>query len=444
MGAWRLSLAVRLTAVCVLCSALGTLLAIALAGNWVDVTGWHSGALIIVLLLAGSVTAFCCYRLLRPLSRTLDALTLGLLNFRDNDFSVYVPQQSEPQLADLVKGFNCAAEKMRVERQYIYQRELLLDKVIQSSPNVMLLLDDHQRVIYANDAARHFFNEGHRIDGAQLDSLLTSTPSELANALRNGGEGLFSLGEEEVETWHLGRGQFLLNGQYHHLVLLKHMTRELSRQEVAVWKKVIRVISHELNNSLAPIASMVNSGKQLISDTDEPKLRLIFDTIEDRAKHLNQFIHGYARFAKLPLPRRSVIDWPTLLAQLAEQCTFTLISDLPHKPVSLDRAQIEQVLLNLFKNASESGSSPDEITLALQEEVRDGRAGIGLILADRGAGMSSDVLSQALLPFYSTKQSGTGLGLPLCREIVEAHDGHLSLQNREQGGLSVHIWLPVS
>lgn len=443
MRDFSFSLTARLTLVCVLSSAVGFLLAFALLGLWPVALGWQSAGFWALLLLSAGLTAILCRQLLRPLPRTLDALTLGLLNFYDNDFSVYVPGQSQPQLAALVQAFNGAAEKMRTERQYIYQRELLLDKVIQSSPNVMLLLDDRQRVIYANDAARHFFHEGVRIEGAHLRDLLADTPQPLADALLTNGEGLFSLGDDDVETWHLGRGRFLLNGQYHHLVLLKHLTRELSRQEVAVWKKVIRVISHELNNSLAPIASMVNSGKQLIKGSEQPKLQLIFDTIEDRATHLNQFIHGYARFAKLPLPRRGPIDWHRLLDQLAEHFSFARQLSLPDTPVLLDQAQIEQVLLNLLKNAHESGSDPAQITLAIKPELRDQRAGIGLTLADRGAGMSSEVLSQALLPFYSTKQSGTGLGLPLCREIIEAHDGHLSLQNRTGGGLMVRIWLPL-
>jgi len=143
-------------------------------------------------------------------------------------------------------------------------------------------------------------------------------PEVLALALKHEKNGLFAMGEDDVETWYLSRGQFLLNNQQHNLILLKQMTRELNRQEVAVWKKVIRIISHELNNSVAPIASMVNSGRLLTKDIDNPKLTLIFDTIENRTSHLSQFIFNYARFAKLPLPQRRQVNWTQFTTQLTQ------------------------------------------------------------------------------------------------------------------------------
>ncbi len=404
--------------------------------------------LILTSLLVGLMFAWLLSRwMTRSLASSLSALEVGLLNFKDNDFSVHIPVQGDSQLRALATLFNESAAVLRQQRQYIYQRELLLDKVIQSSPNVMLLLDDRQRVIYANDAARHLFNQGVRIEGVSLTELLEGMNQELANAINSPKGGLFSLASEEEEgedeTWHLSRGRFLLNGQYHHLILLKQMTRELNRQEVAVWKKVIRIISHELNNSVAPIASMVRSGRKITEPLDNAKLKLIFDTIEDRTSHLSQFIFNYARFAKLPLPKKSRVDWQKLMAQLAQHFQFSLVGELPNAPGFIDLIQLEQVLLNLLKNAHESGSTVEDISVRIaQQTLTDGMEGVCIEVADGGSGMSPEVLAQALLPFYSTKQSGTGLGLPLCREIIEAHDGRISLHNRQQGGLLMRIWLP--
>ncbi|WP_394203408.1 sensor histidine kinase [Shewanella waksmanii] len=382
----------------------------------------------------------------RNLANSLTALEVGLLNFKDNDFSVNIPVTGDKQLQALADLFNESAAILRKERQYIYQRELLLDKVIQSSPNIMLLFDDEQRIIYANDAARHAFNHGNRIEGCLLPDLLTSQPEELVNALNNPKGGLFtSAGQEgaEDETWHLSRGRFMLNGQYHHLLLLKQMTRELNRQEVAVWKKVIRIISHELNNSVAPIASMVKSGRKITASIDDPKLALIFDTIEDRTQHLSQFIFNYARFAKLPLPKKAAVDWQKLTEQLRQHYQFSIEGELPQSQGYFDLIQMEQVLLNLLKNAHESGSDVSDISLSVQAtQLDEQQSGVLIVIADAGSGMSSEVLAQALLPFYSTKQTGTGLGLPLCREILEAHDGHISLHNRQPKGLEVRLWLP--
>lgn len=411
--------------------------------------------LAIIVMLA--VCYFCSMWLTRRLSESLQALEIGLLNFKDNDFSVSLHPYGEPQLDALVSLYNQASAKLRSERQFIYQRELMLDKVIQNSPNVMLLIDDSQRVIYANGAARHLFNQGVKVEGMLLPDLVVMLPDTLKAALSSEQEGLFSMGgsgadgvdshsntdadSSDVETWHISRGRFTQNNQQHHLILLKQLTKELNRQEVAVWKKVIRIISHELNNSVAPIASMVNSGKFLTQHLDDSKLQLIFDTIENRTTHLSQFISHYAQFAKLPLPQIQLIDWPKMTQQLVQQYPFKVLSPLPKTPIKLDTVQLEQVLINLLKNAHESGSSAESVALIF-EEITHPVVGLLIKVEDEGSGMSSEVLSQALLPFYSTKQSGTGIGLPLCREIIEAHGGRISMQNRPEGGLSVKVWLP--
>ena len=432
----------------VLSNMLSCLLA-AMAGALVWLTlGDNSLWLAVLLMLA--VCYFCSMWLTKRLSDSLQALEIGLLNFKDNDFSVSLHPYGEPQLDALVSLYNQASAKLRSERQFIYQRELMLDKVIQNSPNVMLLVDDSQRVIYANGAARHLFNHGVKVEGMLLPELIAMLPEALKTALNSEQEGLFSMGsssgdsidENDVETWHISRGRFTQNNQQHHLILLKQLTKELNRQEVAVWKKVIRIISHELNNSVAPIASMVNSGRFLTQHLDNTKLQLIFDTIENRTSHLSQFISHYAQFAKLPLPQKQLIDWSKMTQQLAQQYPFQVLSPLPQIPIKLDAVQLEQVLINLLKNAHESGADADTVALIF-EDITHPVAGLLIKVNDQGSGMSSEVLSQALLPFYSTKQSGTGIGLPLCREIIEAHGGRISLQSRPEGGLSVKVWLPA-
>jgi nitrogen fixation/metabolism regulation signal transduction histidine kinase len=217
------------------------------------------------------------------------------------------------------------------------------------------------------------------------------------------------------------------------------MTRELTRAEVQVWKKVIRLISHELNNSLAPISSMAHSGKLLLQQPGKSAvLEQVFDTIAERCQHLTEFTQGYARFAKLPAPSCEEVDWQQLFKRIAPIQTFTLCGELPSRPGFFDPVQIEQALLNLFKNAAESGSPSEQIELQVSADSR----GQLITVRDRGQGMSEKVLQQALLPFFSTKPQGVGLGLALCREIVDAHGGRLQLHNRPDDGLEVSMWLP--
>jgi nitrogen fixation/metabolism regulation signal transduction histidine kinase len=245
--------------------------------------------------------------------------------------------------------------------------------------------------------------------------------------------------EGEFDIYHLSQRTFLLNSQSHRLFLLKQLTRELSRQEVETWKKVIRVIAHELNNSLAPISSLAHSGRQLIEQSDSTQLDRVFKTIEERARHLHSFIDGYARFAKLPPPRVEVIDWAAFLRSLQEATNFRIAAAPVGRTAVFDAAQVEQVLINLVKNAREAGAPIDSIEVHVSEHADGWR----IQVLDRGSGMTENVLRGALLPFFSTKPSGAGLGLTICREVIEAHGGRMSLANREGGGLAATLWLPT-
>ena len=224
----------------------------------------------------------------------------------------------------------------------------------------------------------------------------------------------------------------------HALILLRQLTAELRRQEVQTWKKVIRVISHELNNSLAPIASLAHSGAELLRREQYERLPSALATIEERARHLEGFIRDYARFAKLPAPRLAPVEWSRFIEQLRSQVAFSADLQPADGIARIDAAQLEQTLINLLKNAHESGSSPEEVRLTVRKLPESWR----IEVLDRGSGMNAAVLANALLPFYSTKRHGTGLGLALAREIAEAHGGRIALLNREGGGLCVSMVLP--
>ncbi|KFN48794.1 sensor histidine kinase [Arenimonas composti] len=400
------------------------------------------------VLLAACIALIVCLPLSLLLARRAVAPALSLfralagtaLSYRDGDFGFGLRWKHRDELGDLVDAHNELGGVLREQRLSLVQRELLLDTMVQNTPVAMLLVGDGGHVVYGNLAARRLLNGGRKLEGLALETLLAAAAVPLREAVQRGGDGLFAVGEgDEEEVFHLARRAFRLNGRPHELLLLRHLTSELRRQEVQTWKKVIRVISHELNNSLAPVASLAHSGAELTRRGQTARLEAIFATIEERARHLEGFIRGYARFAKLPTPRLEPVAWPLFVDRLRSQVEFVVDGELPDEPSRLDQAQMEQALLNLLKNAHESGSAPEAVTLRVRRQP-------GLLrieVMDRGTGMSDAVLENALVPFYSTKRSGTGLGLALAREIAEAHGGRIGLANREGGGLVVVMSLPL-
>lgn len=207
-------------------------------------------------------------RALVPMNSLFRALSGSVNSYRDGEYNFGIHWDSADELGDLVRSHSELGDVLREQRQSLVQRELLLDTMVQNTPVAMLLLasgsDDSRRVVFANVAARKLLHGGWKLEGQNFDSLLQAAPLEMREAMARGGDSLFAVGhednDEEEQVYHLARRNFRLNGRRHELLLLRLLTSELRRQEVNTWKKVIRVISHELNNSLAPVASLAHSG----------------------------------------------------------------------------------------------------------------------------------------------------------------------------------------
>lgn len=436
----RSSFAGRLTAVVVLILILEGL--IVCGALWLSIDPWLG--LLLALLIGVPLGAWLVTRVLRPLSRTLDGLHFGIASFNDRDFSVRLASDRDDELGDLARLFNQVGETLQNERLEVRSRELLLESALDGSPVAIILVNPLDRVVFSNVEARRLLTGGSSLEGRLfVGDIQENCPPAMRTMLQGGGDGVFSVDHEDgVETYHLSRREFVLNRRRHILVVLYRMTAELGRQEAAIWKKVIRVISHELNNSIAPVSSLVHSA-EMISKRPEHADRgeEIFSTIRERLRHLKQFIDGYAHFARLPAPRREETSWRELAETLEEFPMLEIEGTLPSRTAWVDPAQVRQLLVNLLKNAVEASEGSPEITLRI-DETADG--GTCLQVFDRGRGMDEKTMKRALLPFYSTKKTGSGLGLALCREIVEGHGGRISLQHRSGGGLVVSCWFPPS
>jgi nitrogen fixation/metabolism regulation signal transduction histidine kinase len=331
-----------------------------------------------------------------------------------------------------------AAKAERAERS---EQARLLKAVVESAPMAIVVYGDTGKIAYCNAEARALFAEEQPLEDQNFLKLVQHAPDSLKQALVRDGDALFTVDQSgQAETYSLSRRFFDLSGERHTLLMVKELTPELGRQEIDVWKNVIRIINHELNNSLAPISSMVHSARLIAQNPEQlPKLGRVFDTIEERTTHLTAFLEGYARFARLPKPRPERVAWQPFLDNLQALFPQVRFGAAPASDGWFDAAQLQQTLINLLKNASEACAGEPDVELSA-EVAADGAA--TLTVADRGAGMTDEVLRSALVPFFSTKEKGTGLGLALCREIVEAHRGKLRLARREGGGMEITCWLP--
>jgi nitrogen fixation/metabolism regulation signal transduction histidine kinase len=385
-------------------------------------------AVAIAVAVTFVLTWYLARRPLRRMKKGLAALRDGVSGFADGDFSLRLRVIGHDEVASLTELYNSIGEELRKQRNESLQRELLFETVLQTTPLAIVLIDEGRRVVYANRAARDAFAPGDRLEGRRFDEV-----PALRETFTSDRDALFTTG---TETWHLSRRTFYLNSQSHVLCIANRLTPELRRQEVEVWKRAIRVLNHELNNSFAPIRSLFHSARAVRDRPDQlHRLDEINDAVEERFDYLQRFLDGYSQFARLPKPRREETRWLGLLESVQRIVPFRIEPLLPEHSGCIDRTQIEQVLINLVKNAADAGS---EAEVCVQRRA----GGSVLTVSDRGAGMTDETMTRALLPFWSTRPGGSGLGLPLCNEIVDAHGGHLRITRREGGGTVVSCWLP--
>ena len=431
----RLAVGVRLTAA--LCAALGT----AGAAAWLlrEQSGFAAALLPAVAALGAGVVA--CRLLLGRAPGFLAALRDSLESLFEGDYTVRLDEGRSGAFHPLAARFNALAASLRVSRSDVYQKELLLETVLETAPSAMLVCDEADRVVIANSAARELLGNGRQLVGVPMADILAACPPEVRDAVRSSENALFTVDRGgETETYLALSRWFELNTRRHRVHLLRPFTRELARREVEVWKKALRIISHELSNSLAPISSLVHSARALAPRPEaREQLDKVLAAVGERAVALREFLEGYAQFARLPRPAKQEVPWESFLTGIRALYPFSLQGSVPAEPGWFDPAQLQQVLINLLKNAVESGSAVDECAVRIHALPEGGAE---LLVMDRGAGMPEDVRKNALEPFYSTKKRGSGLGLPLCREILEAHGGRIWVLPRDGGGTSVRCVLP--
>ena len=392
---------------------------------------WTVGALVLLVWLFTSLVLR--ERVLRPLQTAANLLSA----LREEDFSVRGRgARSGDPLGELLLEINQLADTLHAQRVGSLEAGALLRRVMDEIEVVVLAFDGKGRAVLANRAAEKLLGvplsrllESGGLDAERLrltEALATESPRVMELNLP-GASGRF-----EVR-----RSTFRMGGLPHQLLVLADLRRALREEERLAWQRLVRVLGHEINNSLAPIHSISSSLKGAAPDDVEAGLAVI----ERRAESLMRFMSAYTRLARLPPPQVGPVDVPAWVNRVAalEKRLPVRVREGPLVTVQADADQLEQLLINLVRNAADAAL---ETGGGVEVSWNVGARQIEINVADEGPGIAST--SNLFVPFFTTKPGGSGIGLALSRQIAEAHQGSLGLENRrDRRGARARLRLPL-
>lgn len=398
--------------------------------------GWTYAAL---ALLA---SAFLAASNRRALARRLATISGVLTSYREGDFSIRARLGTEDSsLAEVLAELNQLGDTLRGHRLGEMEAWALLRKVMSELDVVVLAFDEEGRVRLANDAALRLVG---RVSGA----ILGETAATLGLSELLGGTAprtISGLLSPSGGQWELRRGAFRLSGAHHTLVVLSDVSSALRENEREAWRRLIRVMGHEINNSLAPIRAVSDSLLTRIEGAapgPEWNEELVqgLSLIARRSEALGRFMTSYATLARLPPPKLAPVELGPLIRKVAvlERRRAVEVAGGPELIVRADADQLEQVLINLLKNAVDAVEGTSGTVRVRWTEA----AGlVEIAIEDEGPGVSDT--ANLFVPFFTTKPQGSGIGLVLSQQIVEAHHGQLSLATRPEGkGAVARVRLP--
>lgn len=416
-----------------------TSLVILWTGDYTPKVQWTLTVLIVGVLV--SVAASLRNRVILPL-QTISNLLAAM---REDDFSIRGrPADAEDPLGAVLLEVNELAETLHEQRLGAVEATALLRTVMEQIDVAVFAFDPAQRLRIVN-------RTGERLMGRNVEQLLGRTAEELAvtdwfaDAPRV--VDLSPPGSAGAGRWEVRRTTFRLGGLPHDLLVLSDVSRPLREQERQAWQRLIRVIGHELGNSLAPIKSIAGSLETLLQRQPLPAdwrddMTRGLQVIASRTESLSRFTAAYARLARLPAPILAPVVLKPLLQRVAgfESRVPIQLRPGPDLTVTADGDQLEQLLINLIRNAADASLEVDSSPVSVG--WRRTRHGADIWVEDTGPGLANT--TNLFVPFFTTKPDGTGIGLVLCRQIAEAHDGSLKLENRADGrGARATLTLPL-
>jgi nitrogen fixation/metabolism regulation signal transduction histidine kinase len=383
----------------------------------------------LTILIVGCLAAFLLStreHAVRPL-QTLSNLLAAL---REGDYSIRARGAREGSaLGEVLLEVNSLGETLRQQRLGAFEATALLRTIMSEIDVAIFTFDPERRLRLINRA-------GETLLGRPMDKLLGKTAQEL------GLDGCFHGDDSEPLTltfpggsgrWGIGRSTFREQGLPHELLVLTDLSRTLREEERRAWQRLVRVLGHEMNNSLAPIKSLAASLESLLRREPLPAdwkedASSGLNSIASRADSLSRFLQAYTRLTKLPPPQKQDIDLPKLVQRVVDLEPRLKVQVLPgpQTVIRADAAQVEQVLINLLHNAVDAAlEMHGKVALGWREKGNC----VEILVEDEGPGIMNP--ANLFVPFFTTKPEGSGIGLPLSRQIAEAHDGTLVVMNRD-------------
>jgi nitrogen fixation/metabolism regulation signal transduction histidine kinase len=397
----------------------------------------------------------CAYALRERVVMPLQTLSNLLAALREGDYSIRgrTVNKDDP-LGDVVREVNALGSTLRVQRLGAMEATVLLRRVMEEIDLAVFAFDSEQRLRLVNRAAENLLDRpsaqllGKTAEELRMQDCLEGEAARTLQRTFPGGIG------NVASRWGMRRSTFREDGKPHQLVVIADLSRALREEERLAWQRLVRVLGHELNNSLTPIKSIARSLENMLARNPEPgnwpadfeeDLVRGLSVISTRAESLNRFMTAYAILAKLPRPELQPMDvgsWVRQASSLETRLKVELIPG-PELTIQGDRAQLEQLLINLQRNAVDASlEKAGETAGTVSITWRVANNYLEISVEDEGQGLSNT--SNLFVPFFTTKPGGSGIGLALSRQIAEGHGGTLTLENRLNGkGCEAKLRLPL-
>ncbi|UYQ95911.1 ATP-binding protein [Chitinophaga horti] len=362
------------------------------------------------------LSALIAWRLYRELIRPLKTLMQGVDAIRDQDFNVKFVHTGKHEMDQLIDVYNQMIEKLRSERVQQAEQHYFLEKLVSTSPTGIMILDYNGDVQQVNPKALQLMG----LREYNEDSVLAHPMFLQARNLQSGEARTVTL--DSFHTYKIQKSHFIDRGFPRHFVMIEELTAEILATEKKVYEKVIRMMAHEVNNTVGPVNSII--GSALKADTLFPQLREAMEVAIARNENLNVFMRNFADLVKLPEPSKRTIDIHRLLRSVARlmearatEKHAVIELDVPAGEwlLQADEQLLEQAFINILKNSLEAVSQNGVIRITSQPSPCE------IVIADNGSGIADEAAAQLFSPFYSTKKDGQGIGLTLVREILLNH-----------------------